>query len=263
MGRGATGEGQESRQQKTQTTLLLGGFVVGSLGCVGTALFIIVLLAAVLIVCAIGFLLWPLVMICQIFDVCGSDGENNDEIVRVVNGNGKDALYAPAVQDDLLEAVRKAGRECTEIGPVVIAAQIQQESGWNEDLVGPDGEKGISQLPPDKFDEFGEDEDDSGETSATDPEDSIVAQGKYLCSLAEEIAGLLKSGAVEGDPLDLTLAAYDVGLDVIKDAKGIPKGSPANGYVSAVRSAFPLYAGTVKPPDGEDYPSLEPRPTPS
>jgi len=216
-------------------------------------------------VCGIGFFMWPLVLFCDITNVCGSDSGGNgngDKVAEAMDGDGRGELYSPTVPKDLLTTVREAGQVCSQIGPVVIASQIQQESGWNKKLVGTDGAEGISQVPPDKFKKWGEDEDDNDKTSGLDPEDSIMAQGRYMCSLAKQIDTLLDTKQVKGDPLDLTLAAYDIGLDAIKGAKGIPKGSPANGYVMGVRSSFGLYSGAMKPPEGEDYPSLGPRPTP-
>ncbi len=214
--------------------------------------------------------MWPIVIFCSIFNVCGSGGdgggdggEKGDRVMEVNNGDGREELYSPAVPTDLLRTVRDAGALCFQIGPVVVAAQIQQESGWNEKLVGTDGAEGISQVPPDKFEEFGEDDDNNGKTSGLDPEDSIMTQGRYLCSLAKQIDTLLDTKKVKGDPLDLTLAAYDVGLDKIKKAKGVPEASDANTYVVGVRSSFALYAGVVKPPEGEDYPTMSPAPQPS
>ncbi|MEU0844901.1 transglycosylase SLT domain-containing protein [Streptomyces sp. NPDC005962] len=57
------------------------------------------------------------------------------------------------------------GDLCSQIGPVVIASQIQQESGWNKELVGINGAEGISQVPPDTFKKWGEDENDNDKTS--------------------------------------------------------------------------------------------------
>lgn len=110
-------------------------------------------------------------------------------------------------------------------------------------------------MPPDKFTEFGEDSDDNGKTSALDAEDSITAQGKYLCDLAEDIDTLRADKEVEGDSLDLTLAAYDVGLDAVKQAHGVPDTPRSKSYVSAIRSQFSVYSGAVKPPDGSPYPT--------
>ena len=61
--------------------------------------------------------------------------------------------------------LREIGDLCSQIGPVVIASQIQQESGWNKELVGINGAEGISQVPPETFKKWGEDENDSDKAS--------------------------------------------------------------------------------------------------
>jgi membrane-bound lytic murein transglycosylase MltF len=142
---------------------------------------------------------------------------------------------------------------------VVIAAQLERESSFNKDMRGANGEEGISQLPPDKFEEFGEDEDDNDETRATDPEDSIMAQGRYMCSLAEKVKPIVDNGeAPDGQGvLDLTLAAYEVGLEEVQKAKGIPESDEAQAYVAGVRSLFPRFEGI----GGAVAPSEFPSPT--
>jgi hypothetical protein len=247
----------------TNTVLVAAGAGAGVLGCLFSPLIILVLLVGVIVVCAIGVIFWPLVIICDIFGCGGGSGDaqvNGDAVVQAFQGDGKGGLDADAVPADYLEAIQDAGAECTQIGPVVIAAQIQQESGFNKDLVGPDGAEGISQLPPDKFEEFGEDDDDNDKTSALDAEDSIRAQGRYMCSLAKEIDTLIANNEVKGDRLDMTLAAYDLGLDAVKQAKGVPDTDRAQSYVIGVRTSFALYSGAVRPPEGEDYPTITPLP---
>ncbi|MEU9222155.1 transglycosylase SLT domain-containing protein [Streptomyces sp. NPDC048376] len=252
----------------TQQLLMWIGLSGGTVGCLLSPLIILLLIAATLIVCAIGFFFWPLVLLCDIFNFCGTDHGGSgarDEVSMVMNGDGREELYSTSVPSDLATTIREAGAECTQIGPVVIAAQIQLESGWNRTLVGDDGEEGISQLPPDKFEEFGEDEDDNDKTSAMDPEDSIMAQGRYMCSLSKDVGTQLDAGAIEGDPLDLTLAAYNIGFETIEQAGGLPEGTEgasAKGYVTAIRASFPYYAGTLAK-DGEDYPSMTSPPWPS
>lgn len=150
---------------------------------------------------------------------------------------------------------------------MVIAAQIEHESSFNKDMRGNNGEEGISQLPPDKFKEFGEDKDDNDETRATDAEDSIMAQGKYLCSLAEKVKPIVDSGQAPEDQgvLDLALAAYDVGLDAVQKAKGVPETSSAQSYVLGVRSLFPRFegiGGALPPPNSRRLPTTRPTPRP-
>ncbi|MFH8470882.1 transglycosylase SLT domain-containing protein [Streptomyces sp. NPDC017991] len=239
--------------------IALGG--MGLTGFLGLVTLICVL--GLVVICAIGVLMWPAVLICHIFG-CGEGGSaqiDQDQVVSAYHSDGSGTLEDASVPADLLETVKAAGDLCTQIGPIVIAAQIQQESTWTKDLTGPDGAEGISQLPPDKFDEFGEDDDDNGTTSALDAEDSIMAQGRYLCSLAGDVETLLADNEVEGDALDLTLASYDVGLEAVKEARGVPTTSRSQSYVSGVRSQFSLYSGAIKPPEGSAYPTISAVPT--
>ncbi|MEE1940980.1 transglycosylase SLT domain-containing protein [Streptomyces sp. TRM 70361] len=259
-----TAEEEQSSAEKGRNLALIGaGIGLGSMG--GGLLLITLLLIGVFVVCAIGFILWPLVIICDIFGCGDGDGSaqvNSDQVVEAFQGDGGGELYYDSLPSKYHQPIQDAGAECTQIGPVVIAAQIQQESAFNESLVGPDGAEGISQVPPDKFEEFGEDEDDNDETSALDFEDSIGAQGKYMCSLAEEIDTLIANNEVEGDRLDMTLAAYDLGLDAVKQAKGVPDGSRAQSYIIGVRTSFALYSGAIAPPSGSPYPTITPLPLP-
>ncbi|MET4926990.1 transglycosylase SLT domain-containing protein [Streptomyces sp. PSRA5] len=245
------------------TVVIAAGAVAGVPGCVLTLLIGLGALAAAVVVSAIGYFFMPLVIICDIFGCGGGDGGasvDDDRVAEVFAGDGRDELNEAAVPAQFLEHVKEAGAECDRIGPMVIAAQIQYESQWNQELVGLDGEKGLSQLPPDKFDEFGEDDDDNDDTSALDAADSIRAQGRYLCSLSKEIETLAANNKVKGDHLDLTLAAYDLGLSAVKQAKGVPASGGAQSYIYGIRSSFSLYSDAIKLPDGAVYPTISPLP---
>ncbi|MEU0127047.1 transglycosylase SLT domain-containing protein [Streptomyces sp. NPDC006289] len=266
MGAGASGKSQSSGGKGMNTTLVVAGAGAGFMGCLFSPLIILILLLGVIVVCAIGVIFWPLVLICQIFGCGGGGGAtvDNDKVAAAFDGDGKGELAAGSVPSEYSEYIEDAGEECDQIGAIVIAAQLQQESMFNAKLVGPDGAKGISQLPPDKFDEFGEDDDDNDETSALDAGDSIRAQGRYMCSLADDIDDLIANNELKGDDLDrldLTLAAYDLGLDAVKKAKGLPDNGGAQAYVFGVRTSFALYSGAVELPEGSAYPSVSALPT--
>ncbi|MBC7272636.1 MAG: transglycosylase SLT domain-containing protein [Streptomyces sp.] len=264
------GVDSQGEADKKRNSMLIGaGVGTGVLGCLFAPLLILLLLLGVLVMCAIGWILWPIVLLCEIGLLpCGGGGGgggggvDSTAIVDAFNSDGLGELNTEAVPSKYREVIEKAGQECAQIGAIVIVSQVQYESGFVENLVGPDGAEGLSQLPPDKFDEFGEDDDDSGETSALDGEDSIMAQARYMCSLADDIDALIASNEVQGDRLDLTLAAYDAGLDAVKEAKGVPETSRSQTYVIGVRSSFALYSEDADLSDAE-YPSLDPRPTPS
>ncbi|MGW7514262.1 transglycosylase SLT domain-containing protein [Streptomyces sp. NPDC054796] len=270
MGEGKGAQSSQQNQQKETTTVLVAaGAGAGVFGCLFSPMILLLLLVGVIVICAIGVVFWPLVIICQIFGCGGGGGGGDgpsvdeDQVKVAFESDGKGDLAEEAVPAEYREVVKKAGQECDQIGAIVIAAQINQESVWDPKLKGPNGKEGISQLPPDKFDEFGEDEDDNDETSALDAEDSIMAQAKYMCSLAKDIDALVANNEVKGAKLDLTLAAYSVGLDAVKQAKGVPQSGGAQSYVFGVRTSFAMYSGAIAPPEGESYPTISPMPKPS
>ncbi|MGI5347334.1 transglycosylase SLT domain-containing protein [Streptomyces sp. CA-250714] len=260
----------EGSSGSTVPVLAAAGGCLGFMAILGTSVAGVVVTT---IFGGLGVLFSPIIAIILFFGGGGDDGSDEvpeidtDEVAASVQGDGKGKLDTATVPDDLAETIEEAGGICDAIGPVVIAAQIERESSFNKDMKSPDGKIGISQLPPDKFEEFGEDEDDNDETSATDAEDSIMAQGRYLCSLAESVKPLVDSGQVpEGQGvLDLTLAAYHSGLDAVRGAKGIPKDNGAQNYVIGIRSLFPRFegiGGSVAPSEFPSYPSGSATPEP-
>ncbi|CAL9615256.1 lytic transglycosylase domain-containing protein [Streptomyces sp. NPDC057794] len=249
-------------------------------GCLLSPLALLGALVVIIIIGGFGVLLAPLIALILLFSGGGGGGsagaDDADEVIAVFNGDGGGELDRSTVPEDLADPIEEAGDLCEEIGPVVIAAQIERESGFNAELVGENGEKGISQLPPAVFEKYGEDDDDNDETSALDAEDSIMAQGRYLCDLADEARRMIDANEATGSVLDLTLAGYHVGMDAVRAAKGVPQTNEAQGYVLAIRAQFAKYAGVAAPPPGSTpgvtpgaapgptgSPSASPSPSPS
>ncbi|MGW5639348.1 lytic transglycosylase domain-containing protein [Streptomyces sp. NPDC003832] len=227
-------------------------------GCMLSPVALVLTVIVVIIIGGFGVLLAPLIALILLFGGGGSDSDNQstaNEVITSLQGDGSGELDTSTVPEDLAEPIEEAGELCGAIGPIVIAAQIERESGFDASVVGPDGELGLSQLPPAVFTEYGEDDDDNDKVSALDAEDSIMAQGRYMCALAEEAQQLVDSGEViQGETtnsvLDLALAGYHIGMDAVRAAKGVPNTNEAQGYVLAVRAQFAKYEGIAAPPDG-------------
>lgn len=217
----------------------------------------------VIVFCGFGVLLAPLIAIYLLFHSIFGGGGGGDipgpsdasSVLAVFQGDGHGDLDTSTVPEDLVDPIQKAGQLCGAIGPIVIASQIEKASGFNASLVGPDGKQGISQLPPDVFTKYGKDDDDNGKTSALDAKDSIMAQGRYICAMADEAQKMIDANEATGSVLDLALAGYDVGMDAVRAAKGVPKTAEAQGYVAAVRAQFAKYAGVAAIPSGTPTPS--------
>ncbi|MGW6016154.1 transglycosylase SLT domain-containing protein [Streptomyces sp. NPDC055210] len=259
-------------------TAVVAGIATTALGFLAMPAGISLGILVTLVIGGLGVLLWPIVIIVMLFKLgltppagvdtdrptltaAEQDCENNeknrfgdtdeeraDRASEILLGNGdgdlettlQDSREPCTVPREYFDTINAAGKACADIGPVLIAAQIQYETQFVDDFVGPNGAEGISQVPSDIFEEF-------GGKDPFDTKDSISIQAKYLCSLAEETKELINSGEVtEPNFINLTLAAYDAGLDAVKEAKGIPEGS--EDYVLGVRFWFPSMVGVGDPP---------------
>ncbi|MFF5148070.1 lytic transglycosylase domain-containing protein [Streptomyces sp. NPDC013157] len=239
------------------------------------------MISSVVIVGGLSVLLFPLVIIFMIFHGLSLSGLGNvgnpgsgltvaeqsceaaerqqtqsdpngtsNRAAAIITGDGRGKLEVTppdsvvgggipcTVPEDLFNAIEDAGGICDAIGPVVIAAQIEYESGFDSKFVGPNGAKGISQVPPDAFSRI-----EGADADPFDPKKSIDAQGKFLCELSDQVQDLLNHNEVTGNTLDLTLTAYDVGIDAVRQAKGVPATNDSQSYITGVRTWFASMEG--------------------
>ncbi|MFF7760207.1 lysozyme family protein [Streptomyces griseorubiginosus] len=269
----------ESENGAGSSAVVYGVAGAGVGGCVMIPLAVAGAVPLIIIFGGLGVLLAPLIALILLFgggggsaDDYSSDNDTANQMVAVLRGDGKGELDTSTVPSDLVDPIKKAGEQCDAIGPIVIASQLEKASGFNSTLVGPHGETGIAQLPPDTFSKYGKDDDDNGKTQATDNKDSIMALARYMCDLASQGQTLLDNGTVvkttdkDGNTtnsvLDLALAGHAVGMEAVKAAKGVPQSNDALSYVLAVRAQFAKYQGIAAPPSGAT-PGVTPTSTPT
>ncbi|MEW1647168.1 MULTISPECIES: lytic transglycosylase domain-containing protein [unclassified Streptomyces] len=267
-------EGEEGGGSKA---VMYGMAGAGVGGCVMIPLAVAGAVPLIIIFGGLGVLLAPLIALILLFgggggsaDNYGSDNDTANQMLAVLQGDGKGELDTDTVPADLADTIKKAGEQCDAIGPIVIASQLEKASGFNSTLVGAHGETGIAQLKPDIFSKYGKDDDDNGKTQATDNKDSIMALARYMCDLAGQGQTLLDNGTVvkstdkngntTNSVLDLALAGYAMGMDAVKAAKGVPQSNDALSYVLAIRAQFAKYQGIAAPPSGAT-PGVTPTPT--
>lgn len=149
--------------------------------------------------------------------------------------------------------LRRATADCAGVTPALLAAHIDQLSGWQDDTASL-SEQGIARFTDAGWKKWGRDDDGNGTASPRDAVDAIMALGRQDCSLAEKMTALRTKGTVNGDLADLTLAAYAVGPDEVKEAGKVPAG--ARAFVAEVRKRLPQYDALVRQnPEQENGPA--------
>ena len=135
------------------------------------------------------------------------------------------------------KAIKQAAKECPELTPKLLAAQIDQESGFNPDAVSKAGAEGIAQFIPDTWEVWGEDLDGDGVASPYNALEAIDAQARLMCFLVYEA----NTSDIDGDPIDLALAAYNAGWSQVVRYDGIPPFRETEAYVERIRDREKTY----------------------
>ena len=132
------------------------------------------------------------------------------------------------VPPELAPLIEAAAGTCPGITPALLAAQLDQESGFNVRAVSPVGAQGVAQFMPDTWAAWGRDGNGDGRADPFDPADAIPTQAAFMCALLEQVAG------VPGDAVRLALAAYNAGPGAVLRHGGIPPYEETQTYVQAV-----------------------------
>jgi cell wall-associated NlpC family hydrolase len=143
------------------------------------------------------------------------------------------AQYAPWIE--------KASGACDlDLPAPLLAAQLNQESGFDPNAVSPAGAEGIAQFMPSTWPTWSQNDDGTGNVSEFNPYDSIMAQGRYMCSLLHDAT----SSGYPGGNLQLALAGYNAGWGAVASAHGIPNIPQTQNYVAAIMAAEANYEVT-------------------
>jgi cell wall-associated NlpC family hydrolase len=143
--------------------------------------------------------------------------------------------------------VQRAGALCPQVGAPLLAAQLQQESNFNPAAVSVAGAQGAAQFLPGTWPSWGRDDDGNGVASPFDIADAVMAQGRYMCALASQMAQALAAGRVQGSVQDLALAAYNAGPGAVLATGGIPRNGETDAYVARINAALPRFGATTAP----------------
>lgn len=171
-----------------------------------------------------------------------------DCMVTVPFGEAGGELAPGTVPPEFEKWIKLSAQQCAETTPGVIAAQLQQESGFRPGLVSPRGAIGYTQFMPETWAAYGYPVDENGQISGpagagnpNDIADAVMAQGRYNCYVADYLRPKIASGQVKGDPVDLMLAGYNAGPGAVEQAGGIPPYPETQAYVPSIRNNAQLY----------------------
>lgn len=149
------------------------------------------------------------------------DGKLSDQYassVRLKPGVDKDSVtrvkYSGRYRGQFLEMARNAARKYG-VPEDLFLKLVQQESGWNPDVISPKGAVGLAQLMPTTADHLGVDE--------TDPQSNLEGGARYLSMMFSRFGSW-----------KLALAAYNAGPEAVEAAGGVPEYEETQNYVLAI-----------------------------
>ncbi|AYA23323.1 lytic transglycosylase [Rhodococcus rhodochrous] len=147
-------------------------------------------------------------------------------------------LAFKAVPTEFEPWLRRAGGVCPEIDSPLLAAQLQQENNFRygpNAPVSPSGAIGPAQFMPGTWATWGKDHDGNGTADPNSIGDAVMSQAHFMCALRHDIS------EIPGDPIELTLAAYNAGPGAVLLHRGIPPYAETQNYIAkitAARTAF-------------------------
>ncbi|WP_129841182.1 bifunctional lytic transglycosylase/C40 family peptidase [Streptomyces sp. RFCAC02] len=149
------------------------------------------------------------------------------------SGSGSGGRLATnAVPAEYADLIQRYGNACPTLSPAILAAQLNQESGFNARAASSANAQGIAQFIPSTWAAHGLDGNGDGVADVWDPADAIPSAASYDCILAEDVKD------VPGDPVANMLAAYNAGPYAVIKYGGVPPYEETRNYVEVIlRSA--------------------------
>jgi len=153
---------------------------------------------------------------------------------------GDDASLDPGdVPAQYVTHIQAAAASCRGVSAPVLAAQLEQESGWRTDAVSSAGAVGMAQFLPSTWATHGVDGDGDGVADPLNPIDAIWSAAGYDCTLRAQIT------RIPGDVVSLTLAAYNAGPYAVLRHGGIPPYAETQDYVRRILASLPRFTAVV------------------
>lgn len=157
-------------------------------------------------------------------------------IIPSIGQEAEQQSSSVAIPDEYRRLVEEAGQVCEGVTSGLIAAQIQQESGWDPRAGSDQGAQGISQFMPETWRTAGADHNGDGIANVWDPQDAIPSQARHLCAQLDAVNAAIADGRLPAGshPMSLALAAYNAGLGAVLAYRGVPPYRETQDYVAAI-----------------------------
>ena len=189
-------------------------------------------------------------------DPSTTGGGSDEECAPPEGGEGGPSnLRANSVPPAWAVWYRKAGTICRQITSSLLAAQGNQETGFQQRAVSPDAAQGPGQFIPSTWASYGKDYDGDGKVDVYSLGDAIMAQGHFMCDLAQQIDGWIAAGQVDehthpGGRRALYLAAYNAGPGAVQSSRGFPNQIPRHytetrPYADKILATEPQYRAAL------------------
>ncbi|WP_406300046.1 NlpC/P60 family protein [Embleya sp. NBC_00888] len=165
----------------------------------------------------------------------GGAGEDSDDVSDLMRSQ---------VPGHLMPWIEKAAAMCPQESPALVAAQLQQESGFDPTVTSEVGAQGIAQFMPYTWPEYGQDDDGNGRANPYDAVDGIMALGRFMCKLFAQA----EAGPYPGGPVALALAGYNAGWYAVQKNGGVPPYKQTQDYVAKITAQAKAWGAPKKTP---------------
>jgi len=151
---------------------------------------------------------------------------------------GTGALAAGGIPVAFVPLIQKAGALDPAFPAPVLAAQIQQESGFHASAVSSTGAMGYSQFEPQTWGSYGKDTTGKGSADPNNFSDAVDAQSRYDHDLADQVRAAQAAGKIHSTAsvTEMALGGYNAGIGALLAAGGVPGNAQTSAYVPAIMS---------------------------
>ncbi len=151
-------------------------------------------------------------------------------------GPGTGALAAGGIPVAFVPLIQKAGALDAAFPAPVLAAQIQQESGFHASAVSSTGAMGYSQFEPQTWASYGKDTTGKGSADPNNFSDAVDAQARYDHDLANQVRAAQAAGKIHSTAsvTEMALGGYNAGIGAVLAAGGVPGNAQTSAYVPAI-----------------------------